>query len=290
MNSIHIITGEKLQEIADIYIGEQSDFNFNPRIRCQYNKQLLLSNIPAIFQNPSIIFCYADRINNISKIISTKFQNPFILISHNSDNNIIETPNNLSILENPLLIKWYAQNNCFRHPKLELAPIGLANSMWPHGNLSIFDNKYFIDQIYNNTSKVKPNHIFFNFNIHTNPKIRQPCYDILSRILPFLPNISPLENLIRLSTYQFCISPEGNGSDCHRLWEAFYLKVVPIVLNTPFTETLVRNKLPVVVLEKWEDILEVGPTLKYSDYDFSIIQEKYTFTNFSQLIRNITIK
>jgi len=283
MNSIQIITGEKLQETADIYIGEQSDFMFNPRISQQTNKQLLLSNIPPIFQNPPIIFCYADRINNISKIITTKFQNPFTLITHNSDKNITEIPEIISILESPLLIKWYAQNICFRHPKLELAPIGLANSMWPHGNLSIFDNTDFIS-----TLNKKSNHIFFNFNIHTNPKIRQPCYNILSRRLQFLPNINPQENLIRLSTYQFCISPEGNGSDCHRLWEAYYLKVVPIVLNTPFTETLVRNKLPVVVLEKWEDILQVGPRLNYSDYDFSIIQEKYTFTKFSQLIRNIT--
>ena len=30
MNSSEIITGEKLQNIANIYIGEQSDFNYNP--------------------------------------------------------------------------------------------------------------------------------------------------------------------------------------------------------------------------------------------------------------------
>lgn len=281
-NASQIITGEKLQEIADIYLGEQGDFNYNPRIRNQLSKQLLLSNIPNPFQNPPIIYFYTNNIPDISKKIH-QFQNPFSLISHNSDNNITETPEILTILNSPLLIKWYAQNICFRHPKLELTPIGLANSMWPHGNLSIFDNKEFITSL-----NSKSNHIFLNFNIHTNPKIRQPCYNILSKILPFLPNINAKENLIRLSTYQFCISPEGNGVDCHRLWEALYLKVVPIVLNTPFTETLVRNKIPVVVLEKWEDILHVGQSLKYSDYDFSIIQEKYFFERFSQLIRNST--
>jgi len=277
MNSSEIITGEKLQNLANIYIGEQSNFDYNPLIKKQLSKQLLLSNITNPFQNPPIIFFYADRINNISTIIKN-FQNPFTLISHNSDNNITETPETKIILNSPLLIKWYAQNICFRHPKLQLAPIGLANSMWPHGDLSIFDNTQFLRSI------IKLNRIFFNFNIHTNPTIRQPCYNILSKILPYLPNISPQENLIRLSTYEFCISPEGNGTDCHRLWEALYLKVVPIVLNTPFTKILLQYKIPLVVLEKWEDIKELGPTLKYSDYDFSVIEREFTMTAFKRKI------
>lgn len=279
LGASEIITGEKLQNLANIYLGEQSDFNYNPRIRSQVSKQLLLSNIPNPFQNPPIIYFYTNNIPDISKKI-THFQNPFTIISHNSDNNITETPEILTILNSPNLIKWYAQNVCFRHPKLEIAPIGLANSMWPHGDLSLFDNKQFLRSI------IKLNRIFFNFNIHTNPMIRQPCFNILSNILPFLPNISPQENQIRLSTYEFCISPEGNGTDCHRLWEALYLKVVPIVLRTAFTETLLRNNIPLVVLDKWEDIQQIGPTLKYSDYDFSIIERDFIISAFKRKINS----
>lgn len=280
MNASEIITGEKLQNLANIYLGEQSDFNYNPLIKQQISKQLLLSNIPNPFQNPPIIYFYTHNIPDISKKIP-QFQNPFILISHNSDNNITETPEIITILNSPNLIKWYAQNIYFIHPKLELAPIGLANSMWPHGDLSLFNNREFI-----NNRKIKLNRIFFNFNIHTNPKIRQPCFNILSNILQTLPNISPQENQIRLSTYEFCISPEGNGSDCHRLWEALYLKVVPIVLRTPFTETLLRNQIPVVVLEKWEDLQQIAPTLKYSDYDFSIIEKEFIMSAFIRKINS----
>lgn len=287
MNSNEIITGEKLQELADIYLGEESDFQFNPRIRTQRNKHKSINTIETHFDNPRIVYFYTHQIVKISEKI-TYFQNPFILISHNSDGNITENQDTLKILNSPLLIKWYAQNICFRHPKLELAPIGLANSMWPHGNLSLFDNPQFINKIYDKTNnlRIKQNRIYFNFNIHTNPKIRQSCFDILSKIYTPLPNISPLENQLRLSTYQFCISPEGNGSDCHRLWEALYLKVVPIVLRTPFTETLIRNQIPLVILEKWEDLKHIEPNLNYNNYDFSIIEEKYTFINFSQKIKN----
>ena len=288
MNSYEIITGEKIQEIADIYLGDESKFQSNPRIRPQQSKHIKISDIHSQYDNPKIIYFYTDQIIEISKIIDY-FKNPFILISHNSDENIRDTEYTNKILNSPKLIKWYSQNICFRHPKLELAPIGLANSMWPHGNLSLFNIPAFINNIYdkNNNLKIKQNRIFFNFNIHTNPKIRQPCFNILSNTYPFLPNISPQENLIRLSTYQFCISPEGNGSDCHRLWEALYLKVVPIVLKTPFTETLIRNQIPLVILEKWEDLKDIEPTLNYNDYDFSIIDKEFTFSNFSQKIKKL---
>jgi len=279
MNSIEIITGEKIQEIADIYIGDESKLHSNPRIRPQINKHVKISDIKTPFQNPLIIYFYTDQIVKISRIIEY-FQNPFILISHNSDQNIIDTEHTNTILNSPKLINWYSQNVCFRHPKLHMVPIGLANSMWPHGDLSLFNNTEYLKSI------IKLNRIFFNFNIHTNPKIRQPCFDILSNIYRSLPNISPQENLIRLSTYEFCISPEGNGSDCHRLWEALYLKVVPIVLRTPFTETLLINKIPLVVLEKWEDLKDIEPNLNYNDYDFSIIEREFTMSAFIKKINS----
>ena len=34
--------------------------------------------------------------------------------------------------------------------------------------------------------------------------------------------------LKKMSEYSFVASPEGNGVDCHRTWEAFYLNVIPI--------------------------------------------------------------
>ena len=33
--------------------------------------------------------------------------------------------------------------------------------------------------------------------------------------------------------HMFTVSPEGNGVDCHRTWEALYLKSVPIVQRSP---------------------------------------------------------
>lgn len=262
MNAKQIITGEKIQQLADIYIGHIDDLNYNPIIREQTNKHMNIDNITQSYNNPKIVFCYTHCIINLSKIIHF-FENPFILISHNSDFNIYETEEINQILNSNKLEKWYSQNVCFFHPKLFMVPIGLANSMWPHGNLRIFDEIPLLDLSTNKTKKT-----FFNFSIHTNMAIRQPCYDILHKQIEWLPNIEPTDNLKRLSTYEFCICPEGNGVDCHRIWEALYLKVVPIMLRSPFTETLVRNNIPLVLLDNWGDYINIEKSLLYQDYIF----------------------
>jgi hypothetical protein len=277
IHSSEIITGEKIQEIADIYLGEECDFQNNPRIRPQIEKHKSIREITASFNNPKIVYFYTHHLLQISQIIDF-FQNPFILISHNSDVNITMSFHVIKLLNSPLLINWYAQNVCFYHPKLNMVPIGLANSMWSHGNLRLFDNREFIANI------TKTNRVFFNFNISTNAGIRRPCYDIFVNKYMFLPNIDPINNLSRLSSYEFCISPEGNGADCHRLWESLYLNVVPIVLRTPFTETLLRYRIPLVVLDKWEDLYELEPSLDYNNYDFSVVKKEFTFSAFQQKI------
>lgn len=176
------------------------------------------------------------------------------------------------ILNCPKLQNWYTQNLCFYHPKISMLPIGFANSMWNHGNLSLFDNNSFIESISNKTQK-----IYFNFSVGTNINKRQPCYDIVSTKVQWLDNVHPNDNLLRMKYYEFCICPEGNGVDCHRFWEALYLKCVPIVVNSPFIETLKRYNIPLVILNSWED-LDIDD-LQYSNYSF----DEYTIDTFIHL-------
>jgi len=37
---MNIITGEKIQNLCDYYIGSVGDFNFNPNIKNQVSKQI----------------------------------------------------------------------------------------------------------------------------------------------------------------------------------------------------------------------------------------------------------
>jgi hypothetical protein len=256
-----IVTGEKIQQICDVYFGFNEDFDFNPIIKQQTNKHFNLNNLNIEITNPYYIFCYTHRIKELSKKIHL-FKNNFALVTHNSDGEIRCEPEILNILNCPKLDKWYSQNICFDNPKLHFLPIGIANSMWSHGNINIFNNE---------TNKIKPanksKNIYFNFNIDTNKSKRLSCFNSLRNKLAWLDNISPPENIVRLSQHKFCICPEGNGVDTHRLWEALYLKTVPIVIRSEFTNILQKNNIPLVILNSWSELDETK--LNYNDHDFN---------------------
>ena len=150
-----------------------------------------------------------------------------------------------------------------------MIPIGFANSMWAHGELSLFDSDAFINLPTNKKKK-----IYFNFVVNTNVNKRKQCYDVVSKKVEWLSFLTPNKNLLRMKDYEFCICPEGNGVDCHRIWEALYLKCVPIVINSPFTETLKRYNIPLVILDTWKD-LDIDD-LQYSKYKF----DEYTINMF----------
>jgi hypothetical protein len=273
-----IITGEKIQQVCDLYIGKLNDLHFNPIISGQSNKHLNIDSINKEIENPYYIFCYSHLINELSTKLNY-FKNKFILITHNSDHNVEPTDFMKTFLECNNLVKWYAQNLVFHHDKLNLLPIGLANSMWPHGNLSPFNDINLINNLHN-----KSKFIYFNFNINTNVNKRKLCYDFLRDKLEWLDNINPIQNLYRLKEYRFCICPEGNGVDTHRLWECLYLKVVPIVIDTPFTKILKKYNIPMVVLDKWDDIFSMN--LDYYNYKFD--DTKFlNLLNFDTLIYHV---
>ena len=137
---MNIITGERIQQLCDVYFGFEEDFKFNPIIKNQADKHFHLNNLNKDYYNPYNIFCYSHRMNELSNKIKF-FKNKFILITHNSDGDITDNPEIQTILNCPNLDKWYAQNICFDNSKLFFLPIGIANSQWSHGNIEIFNNK-----------------------------------------------------------------------------------------------------------------------------------------------------
>jgi len=293
-NNIDIIKGEKFQQLAEVYLGNPEDFAYN---HMMYNdakykdKYKDINQINEPYNNPKIVFCYGHCVHKLSNVIDT-FMNDFILITHNSDQNIDDVNLVNKITKNNKLIKWYSQNLSIENDKVSPIPIGIENDM--HRNAIEFYTKN-SDALHLFSFKTptswavmngkggllcasemrkgvktfhlnKTKNVFFNFNPNTNPN-RKVCYEILKDKIPFLENIGYTENMQRTSEYKFCICPEGNGFDTHRLWECFYLQTIPIVLNTPFIQILKKNiDLPMVMLNKWEDYDE--NQLDYSKYKF----------------------
>ena len=247
MESSEFMNGERFQQLADMYLGTADDFLYNPLIFEQMEKHQILEDIDGPFDNPPILFLYAHLLKSFEQKIKF-FANPFTLITHNSDYNLMDSdPTVKKILESLNLVCWWGQNLCFIHPKMRFLPIGLANTMWDHGKIENF--------MINTINKSKD--IYFNFNIYTNREKRELCYNVLKTQLPFLPMLPVTENVKRLAQYKWCICPEGNGVDTHRLWEAMYLGCISIVLKSPFIDTLMHytgGELPIYVVETWDKL------------------------------------
>jgi hypothetical protein len=166
---------------------------------------------------------------------------PFILFTHNGDAPVDDSY--LTYLNNPNLLKWYGQNVMTVHSKLQSIPIGIANNQWDHGNE--FD---FIEII--NENNIKDNLFYINFEI-TNFS-RNDCLDKLYKFGLQKQERKPFKQYLReLSKSYFVISPEGNGIDCHKTWEALYLKSIPIVAKSINAEFY--KDYPIIIINDWSE-------------------------------------
>jgi len=76
-----------------------------------------------------------------------------------------------------------------------------------------------------------------------------------------------------LSSYKFIISPEGNGIDCHRHYEALIAGCIPIIERNPLIEEKYKG-CPILYTTDYSEINEEYLSKKWTemiecDYDFS---------------------
>ena len=81
------------------------------------------------------------------------------------------------------------------------------------------------------------------------------------------------EYFTSLPTYKYVISPEGNGIDCHRHYEALLAGCIPIMEKNPLTEHKYTN-LPILWTNDYSEINNEYLENKYlemldKEYDFS---------------------
>lgn len=274
-----IVSGEKFQNLANVFLGTSEDFKINPFFYNCKQEKLNIKNIKENYENPSIIFCFTNRINILSEKIKY-FQNPFVLITHNSDDDINDINMISNILTNEKLKKWFCQNLCIHvihdihdnyYNKLHFLPIGIANMQWKHGRdfYNFKNRKDEKNEKNEKNEKTKSKEVYMCFTIGTNSSKRGVCYNKLSKKVPFLSTIDSLKNIERMKEYKFCICPDGNGIDTHRFWEALYLKIVPIVLRNPLNSILEQyTNIPMVILDSWDDF-SYSKLPDYEKIDFS---------------------
>ena len=263
-NNINFITGDKLQLITDLIICLPDNIYNHPWICAKNNQFLDITTINSNFDNPKYIYVYP----NCYEIFKDKlqfFNNPFVLVSNNSDTPVDDNIECNYIANHPKVIRWFAQNLLLKHPKIEMIPIGFANERWKHGNPTAISNT-----IKNLDNIEKTNDIYFHFCIHTNFEKRNDCY-MKVRDYIRVSDIKMEEDYFDyLATFKFALCPVGNGVDTYRLWECFYFKVIPIVIDNVLIRFIQEKyNFPMIILNDWTDLL--GTTITYDYYDNSIL-------------------
>lgn len=201
----------------------------------------------------------------------------FVIFSHNSDYSIDSSYE--SLLNDPRVIVWFAQNVDFNHPKLKPIPIGVANAGYSHGDIEVLNRVQ--------SELVTKSALFYaNYSINNNRAERAYCLKQTGVPLPKdinggwkgfaggykVPNT--FEGYLKdISRAYFCVSPKGNGIDCHRTWEALYVRTIPIVTKSQVVSHY--KNFPIVILDDWSEFKKTNftPELYYKIWDnFDITQ------------------
>lgn len=207
----------------------------------------------SIGDNNKIFYCDTHNVNDFFD--SIKFDHDFILVSHNSDGKITDTPGKYDadvkkIPQN--LKKWYGQNVEFDSELIESIPIGLENSEWYKNDRKIYKLSTII-----NTPKNNKNLVYLNLNINNNVGERQPIYDMM-KDKPYVTteygrNGLSFDNyLFNLYNHKFMICPEGNGIDVHQPWESLYINTIPIQKKNQNNSNW--RELPICWLDDWSQM------------------------------------
>lgn len=176
-----------------------------------------------------------------------------VLIVHNGD-----TPPHAAVFAQliPFFDSVYSVNvtNELENLGVQGLPIGLENLHWKnHGKIDKYSAR---EEVTLSVSWDRPNLILSSFSVHTNQPVRSALMELLkSSQLPRLETLgdgSAYEKGLRSSV--FVLSPQGNGLDCHRTWEALYSGAIPVVTRGTLSETL-TNELPILVTPDWATFL-----------------------------------
>jgi hypothetical protein len=261
-----LITGEKFVGICDAVWFHYQHTAFNPTVGMSR-------------------FFYADtyRAEELFERLAAFDAPEVVAVTHNADREV-----DASMMDclPANVVAWFSQNVCHVHPKLHPLPIGLENERWfpeLRKKQKILDYR---------AAPVTPTRLLYmNHAIATNPAARQPPYDLFRRAHWCTAvrgrNGHDFDGYLRhIADHFYVLSPEGNGIDCHRTWEALYMNRVPILIRN--ANTAIYEDLPVLLVDRWSEINErclrekMGQFLE-GRYDF----EKLRFSFWRQRIRSL---
>lgn len=233
----------------------------------------------------NIQFC---KIDNVSEFRDRQFK---YFITHNGDYDVNEN----TLKFGPKCEKWFCQNKNVNNSNLISIPIGLENfepEFSAKSNFGRFSSlpkygpqkKEYISYLSSNTNEHK-NLVYMNFNTTTYASERNYVKSVFAnkKWVTKEENVDWKLYYNSLANSKFCFSPRGNGIDCHRTWEALYLRTIPILKKGYFMEEF--SDLPILFVDDWLQINQEFLENKYEQIkEKQYNLEKLSFSYWKKII------
>ena len=247
INSFPYVSGDTFASLAGVLFTSKSQYIASGR-----------------FDNTNIVFTCSEITNDPNYLAElSKFQK---IIVHNGDIPISSESIRFLRSKNISIFAVNVQDDIPN--SLFTIPIGLENAwMDNNGSLSYYNCLNFpcLDISKNNL-------ILVSFNQSTNPGIRGKYLSVCQKY-GFNNQIYSTNTYRRvLLRSKFVLSPPGNGIDCHRTWEAFYHRTIPVIEKKYYLFS--NHKLPVLLVDDIEEFFLMSPD-KMNEVYSSIMSSNY---------------
>jgi hypothetical protein len=257
-----LLSGERFQTLADVSVMSRGTYVFQKHVERYAREIVIFEEDIGEFDGATVarlraartLFVYTHDVDAFTQRLWPRLGTTGqVLITHNSDVEVGERHAAWLDGDGAGLARWFAQNVTVGHPRLEPLPIGISNTMWPHGALGPLARA-----MRRQVRRPRAHPIFVQFSTSTHPS-RGPAFDALRSNFPEAisdgaPAVPWRDYLDLLGSHRFSACPRGNGLDTHRFWESQYLGVVPVVERTVLAEHWSAQGLPVVIVDDWREV------------------------------------
>lgn len=243
-----MICGHNIAAKCD-YVFSQAAFKDG--VYCPY----IASHFP-VLNGGEVIFCKTDFLNLLNQCVSAfvPMDLKFSIITHDSDYALDDQK--IDAFKNRP-ISWWGMN-C-ESVRANGIPIGIANS-YSSINMRTFDKAAAPTKL-----------VYVNNRVETFPSIRKWVYEYFSSKSwatvrhPYDLMDTHTKYKDELMDHKFVVCPRGNGVDTHRMWEALYSGVIPVVIRHR-TYSMLEGNLPILFVDSYEEVTETFLQNAYDDF------------------------
>ncbi|HEY1794425.1 MAG TPA: hypothetical protein VGG34_16035 [Opitutaceae bacterium] len=282
---LHLVHSEAIRESCDFVVDAGSNVRGLGRKPWPPSK---LGAAAASLGPGSTVHVKTDNLADFAREVLPALRSPIVLVTGDSDRSPVLRHRDL--LGHPMIAHWFVQNCDLegRHPRLTRIPIGIDNPVltklekrlgfaatalmgltpadWTATRNDMGDQAVLQDvRARLAPSPDRPLRVLCTF--HQNQKLitpdisgmpdRREAFAALSgRPWCHVPDQRLLQRECWEAHGQFAFeaSPQGNGLDCFRTWEALFLGTIPIVRRSTLNPLYEDESLPVAVVGSWEEV------------------------------------